>query len=126
MRAALIKKRYQYGSVASGKQPPPSNWVEIKCEKQKVNKMEKNLPEKKIRAGAISATVWENQGKNNEGKPVAYKTVSFERSYKDSKGEWKTTSSLRMNDLPKAKLVLEKAFEYLALSNSPTITQETV
>ncbi|MBU1974993.1 MAG: hypothetical protein KKG59_01165 [Nanoarchaeota archaeon] len=79
---------------------------------------EKNLPEKKFRAGPIAATIWENEATNKEGKKVAYKSVSFERSYKDANDEWKTTHSLRMNDLPKARLVLEKAFEYLALSGA--------
>jgi hypothetical protein len=71
-----------------------------------------NPPMKKFRAGPICATVWNNHAKEGEGE---YKTVSFERSYKDKDGAWKTTSSLRMNDLPKAALVLQKAYEFLAL-----------
>ena len=69
-------------------------------------------PLKKFRAGPICATVWNNHGKEGDGE---YKTVSFERSYKDKDGAWKTTSSLRVNDLPKASLVLQKAYEFLAL-----------
>lgn len=76
----------------------------------------KKLPEKKFRAGAITATVWENTGKNKEGKENSYRTVSFERSYKDKNDDWQTTNSLRMNDLPKAALVLTKAYEFLALN----------
>jgi hypothetical protein len=78
---------------------------------------QKNLPEKKFRAGPIAATIWANNVLDKDGKVVTYRTVSFERSYKDKNDAWKTTSSLRMNDLPKASLVLEKAFEYLALAN---------
>ncbi|GIU69262.1 MAG: hypothetical protein KatS3mg002_0498 [Candidatus Woesearchaeota archaeon] len=44
--------------------------------------MGKNLPEKKFRAGAITATVWSNETVR-DGKKVSYKTISFERSYKD-------------------------------------------
>ncbi len=73
-----------------------------------------NLPVKKFRAGAISATVWNNTTKDGESE---YKTVSFERGYKDPDGVWKSTSSLRMSDLPKASLVLQKAYEYLALGD---------
>lgn len=69
-----------------------------------------NQPVKKFRAGAIAATVWNNQTKDGE-----YKTVSFERSYKDKDGNWKQTTTLRMSDLPKAALVLQKAYEFLAL-----------
>ena len=79
-----------------------------------------NIPEKKFRAGAISATVWKNQGQNQDKEQITYKTVSFERNYKDNKGNWQTTSSLRINDLPKAVLVLGKAYEYLALNDNNT------
>lgn len=73
----------------------------------------KNMPLKKFRAGPVVATVWNNQTKDGESE---YKTVSFERSYKDQEGNWKTTNSLRTNDLPKASLVLQKAYEYIALA----------
>ena len=69
------------------------------------------LPEKKFEAGAIVATVWKNQG-NIQGKTTEYSTVSLERRYyKD--GKWLNASSMRANDLPKAALVLQKAYEYL-------------
>jgi hypothetical protein len=77
--------------------------------------MGKNLPEKKFRAGAIAATVWSNETVR-DGKKVAYKTISFERSYKDKDDTWKQTNSLRTTDIPKAVLVLTKAYEYLALN----------
>jgi len=73
-----------------------------------------NTPKKTFRAGAISATVWNNSTDKN-GETVEYSTVTFERSYKDADGSWKTTNSLRVNDLPKASLVLNKAYEHLAL-----------
>ena len=75
---------------------------------------EKNLPEAKFRAGPVCATVWKNTGMQ-DGKETEYKTVSFERSYKDRDGQWKSTSSLRVNDIPRAEVVLKKAFEYLVL-----------
>lgn len=77
--------------------------------------MGKNMPEKKFRAGAIAATVWSNDT-IRDGKQVSYKTVGFERSYKDKSDKWQTTNSLRVTDIPKAILVLNKAYEYLALN----------
>ena len=74
-----------------------------------------NLPEKKFSTGALVATVWQNQGKSKEGDEVSYRTVSFQRRYKDKKGDWQSTSTLRVNDLPKASLILEKAYEYLVM-----------
>lgn len=77
--------------------------------------MEKNLPEKKFRAGAVVATIWQNQGTNKEGQVVGFKTVSLQRRYKDKEGNWKSAGSFRVSDLPKAALVMQKAYEYLVL-----------
>lgn len=69
-----------------------------------------STPEKKFRAGPVSATVWKNHG-IKDGQASEYTTVTFERSYKDKEGNWQTTNSLRLNDLPKAAVVLQKAYE---------------
>ena len=74
-----------------------------------------NLPEKKFSTGGVVATVWNNEGKSREGQQTSYHTVSFQRVYRDEAGQWQSTSSLRVNDLPKASLVLEKAYEYLVM-----------
>ena len=85
-------------------------------EKVKVENVSGNLPEKKFSTGGLTATVWENQGKNREGIDVSYRTVSFQRRYTDKNGEWQSTSTLRVNDIPKASLVLQKAYEYLVMN----------
>ncbi|HLD72899.1 MAG TPA: hypothetical protein VJA23_04900 [Candidatus Nanoarchaeia archaeon] len=72
-----------------------------------------NFPEKKFRAGAVSATVWRNKSQKGEGE---YNTVSLERSYKDKEGQWQATNSLRTNDLPKAVMALQKAYEHIVLN----------
>src|SRR3989338_6160687 len=75
-----------------------------------------NLPEKKFSAGAICATIWRNNGTNKKtGEAVEYRTIQLDRRYKDKEGNWQSTGSLRLNDLPKASLVLQKAYEYLVL-----------
>ena len=84
-------------------------------EKIKVENVSGNMPEKKFSTGGLTATVWENQGKNKEGLDVSYRTVSFQRRYMDKNGDWQSTNTLRINDLPKASLVLQKAFEYLVM-----------
>ena len=76
---------------------------------------EKNLPEKKFRAGVISATIWQNEGHRKDGTTASFNTISFERGYKDKEGNWKSTSSLRISDIPKAVVVLSKAYEYLVM-----------
>ena len=76
----------------------------------------KNMPVKKFRAGPIQAAIWENDSQIEEaGK---FKTISLDRSYKDKNGIWQKTNSMRINDLPKASVVLTKAYEYLILESS--------
>lgn len=81
-----------------------------------------NMPEKKFRAGAISATVWLNKGQRQSGEESEYRTISFERSYTDKEGKWQSTNSLRQNDLPKAQVVLGKAYEYLVFKEQELFT----
>ncbi len=75
---------------------------------------QKNLPQKKFRAGAISVTIWENAALK-DGINSVYNTISIERVYKDKNNSWQTTNSFRTNDLPKAALMLGKAYESLIL-----------
>lgn len=77
--------------------------------------MGKNLPEKKFKAGAISATIWKNDV-SKDGKTMTFRSVSLERNYKDKDGNWKSTHTMRSNDLPKARIVLDKAYEFLVTS----------
>ena len=72
----------------------------------------KNKPELKMQVGGVSAAVWLNAGEHGD-----YRTITLERRYKDKTGEWKSTSSLRDSDLPKAILALTKAYEHCALKS---------
>lgn len=78
--------------------------------------MEKQAPVKRFSTGAISATIWLNTTLKN-GKELAFNTVSFERRYKDKEGNWKSSNSLRQSDLPKALVVLRRAYEHLVLKD---------
>lgn len=69
-------------------------------------------PMKKFMSGAIAATVWNNKTKDESAE---FNTVSIDRNYKDDNGEWKSTNTLRVSDLPRAVLVLNKAYEFLSL-----------
>lgn len=79
--------------------------------------MEGNKPEKKFKAGAVVATVWKNAAAKQDGSKAEFYTVSMERSYKDKSGKWGHTGSLRVNDLPKAVLALNKAYEYIVFKD---------
>ncbi len=73
------------------------------------------MPIKSFKSGSIQVSIWENETLGQDGLPKTYKTVSFDRRYKDKSGVWKSTNSLRLNDLPRATLILQKAYEYLIL-----------
>lgn len=75
-------------------------------------------PEKKFRAGAVSATIWKNDRQRATGETFSYHTISLDRSYKDQAGTWKHATSLRLQDLPRAALVLEEAYKYLVLNGT--------
>jgi hypothetical protein len=89
-----------------------------------------NQPEKKFRAGVISATVWLNQGQNKKtGEATSYRTVSLQRGYLDKNNQWQNTASMRVNDLPRAALVLTKAYEFLVTKQQDsayTVQEEVV
>jgi hypothetical protein len=92
-------------------------WTRLRslvCE-QGENKMEKNRPEKVISTGAIQVAVWKNESVSKDGNKGEFRTIVIQRRYADKNGEWKSTSSLRVNDLPKVVLALNKAFESLVL-----------
>ncbi|MBI2656245.1 hypothetical protein HYX03_00720 [Candidatus Woesearchaeota archaeon] len=84
----------------------------------------RNVPEKKFSTGVITATVWQNAGKGRNGEVVSYRTVSLQRRYKDKNGVWQSANSFRVNDLPKASLVLQKAYEYLVLREQEASASE--
>ncbi len=86
--------------------------------------IDKNMPEKTFRASPVSATIWANEATTKDGETKMFRTISLERTYKDKDGNWKKTNSLRTNDLPKAMLVLNKAFEYISLQEDSQSIRE--
>jgi hypothetical protein len=70
-------------------------------------------PIKKFSAGSLQLAIWENEGK--EG--TVFHTISFDKRYKDN-DEWKSSNSLKPNDLPKAIALFQKAFDFLSIKES--------
>jgi hypothetical protein len=54
-----------------------------------------------------------------DGESFTRESISVQRVYRDKEGAFKTTTSLNVNDLPKAILVLQKAFDYLTVRHEP-------
>lgn len=70
-------------------------------------------PVQKFEAGAIQAAIWVNSRKDKDGKAYNLPSVTLQRTYKGKDGEYARTSSLMLNDLPKAVLVLNEAYKFL-------------
>lgn len=68
-------------------------------------------PLKKFSVGSVSATIWENEGR--EGKN--FFSVKLEKSYKDKNDEWKNSNTFSVSDLPKVRLVIDKAYEFVSM-----------
>lgn len=76
-------------------------------------------PETVFKVGAVRASVFRNVVIDNSGKSVPLPKVVIEVRYKDKTGQWNGTNSLSLNDIPKAILALQKAFEYLTGHKEP-------
>lgn len=77
-------------------------------------------PEVKFKSGGVTATVWSNTifnegGENGSG---SFFNVVISKSYKDKNDQWQESNSLKVADIPKALLVLQKAYEYTALDKN--------
>ncbi len=76
-------------------------------------------PEKVFKVGAVRASVFQNPITKN-GKEMLLPKVVLEVRYRDNAGQWRGTSSLSLNDLPKAMLALNQAYAYLMSGNDAT------
>ena len=57
--------------------------------------------------------MWSYSETTRTGQPFERKKCTVERVYKGSDGAWKSTGSLDANDVPKAILVLSRAYAYM-------------
>ena len=75
-----------------------------------------NKPEKVFQHGGVKAAIFVNEHEK-DGESFTNKSISVQRVYRDKEGMFKTTNTLYVNDLPKAILVLQKAFDYLTVKH---------
>jgi hypothetical protein len=69
-----------------------------------------NRPADSVRIGNIEAAIWRNANETATGANPFY-TISLLRHYKDAQGEWKTTNSYSVDDLPVVAKVSDKALD---------------
>ena len=77
--------------------------------------MTREKPIKKYKVGGIQVAVWENRLHGRDGTEETMHNVTIERRYKDKQGDWKGSPSLRIADIPKAVLALNKTYEAMTL-----------
>ncbi len=74
--------------------------------------MANQKPETQFRRGRCSASIFYNECQK-DGETVRIPKVVFQKRYLDKDGEWQTSKSLDVREIPKALLCLEEAYEYL-------------
>ena len=73
-------------------------------------------PEQVFKVGAVRASIFRNTIQKG-GKTIPLPKVVLEVRYKDKEGNWKGTHSFSLNELPKARLALQKAYDYLLVES---------
>ena len=79
-------------------------------------------PEVSFKVGAVRAAIFRNTIQRG-AQTVSIGKVILEVRYKDKDGQWKSTHSMSANELPKAILALQKAYEYLMTKKPEDATE---
>ena len=74
---------------------------------------ENNKPIKKFKVGPVVASIWLNNKNDKE-----FNSITVDRLFQDSEGNWKSTKQLRVSDLPRVQLALSKCYEHLTMDKN--------
>lgn len=85
--------------------------------------MEKKKPIKVFKVGGVRAAIWENTVQR-DGRSIPTYSIQIDRTYKQD-DNFKRTSQFNVNDLPKVRLVEEKAYEFLSLKEDGQNEQDS-
>lgn len=75
-------------------------------------------PEKVFKAGAVRVAVFRNTVAGKGGTAATIPKVVLEVRYRDAAGNWKSTSSLSLNEVPKAIVALQQAYAWMLGPNA--------
>jgi hypothetical protein len=76
-----------------------------------------NKPIKDFRAGNIQAGIWRNEVQK-DGQTVNRYSIRIQKRFKKEGGNYENTDYFFPDDLPRLVLVAQKAYEYIALTQS--------
>ena len=77
-----------------------------------------NRPIKEFRAGAIKVAIWQNEAEQNGQRVVRHSVRIGKRYFDRQQNAWLDSEYFFVNDLPRLRLLVEKAFEFIALKES--------
>lgn len=76
-----------------------------------------NRPIKEFRVRNLRAAIWQNEVER-DGERVLRHSVTLNKRYRDpNTGAWADSNSFFPDDLPRLRLLLEKAYEHIMLKN---------
>ena len=75
-------------------------------------------PFKEFRAGPIKAAIWRNEVEQNGQRVVRHSVRIGKRYFDRQQNAWADSEYFFVNDLPRVRLLVEKAFEFIALKES--------
>ena len=70
-----------------------------------------NKPTYTRRLNRVEVAIWKN-----ETEDAIWHNVTFQRTYRDEKGEMQNTNNFRMDDLPALAFLAAKAYDQMALT----------
>jgi len=77
-----------------------------------------NRPVKEFRVRNLSLAIWQNEG-TRDGRPVTLHSITLNKRYRDQEtGEWRDSNSFFPDDLPRLRLLLDKAYEHILLRDT--------
>jgi len=80
-----------------------------------------NRPVQEFRVRNLSLAIWQNEG-TRDGRLVTLHSITLNKRYQDQQtGEWKDSSSFFPDDLPRLRLLLDKAYESILLKDTTPI-----
>lgn len=83
---------------------------------------QKPKPIKDFRSGNIQASVWRNEA-DKDGQIVVRHSVRIQKQFRNEGGDYQETNYYFRDDIPKLILVAQKAFEFIALSESKEVEE---
>ena len=74
-------------------------------------------PEIVFKHGSCQAAVFTKE-MTRDGRAFQVRSVSFQKRFRDKNGDWQTSSYLNIDEIPKAVLCLQKAYDFMTAGNS--------